>query len=87
MLKRQLIYLMIAAFFVPNAAGLGGERKGHVCFSLIDEDKDGKVTLQEFEKIFGTEQSKKFTEADLNQDGSLSHDEYHQSLGHGNRDS
>ena len=54
----------------------------HICFRAIDSNKDGSVTLQEFEKFFENGKEK-FNEADLDKDGKLSHDEYHSMLGHG----
>ena len=58
------------------------EEKRHICFKYVDTDKDEKVTYQEFKKIFGDDKTK-FKAIDLNDDGKLSHDEYHQFLGHG----
>ncbi len=40
------------------------------------------VTFQEYEKYFGNDKTK-FNEADLDKDGQLTHDEYHNLLGHG----
>jgi hypothetical protein len=40
------------------------------------------VTYQEFEKVFGNDKAK-FQAIDDNNDGILSHSEYHKSLGHG----
>ena len=44
--------------------------------------EDGKVTFKEYEKYFGNDKAK-FNEADLDKDGQLTHDEYHNLLGHG----
>lgn len=49
---------------------------------MIDQDNDGKVTFQEIEQFFDNAKER-FAAIDLNADGNLSHDEYHQSLGHG----
>ena len=49
---------------------------------IMDSDKDGHVTFQEFEKYFGIDHEK-FKEIDLNKDGKLSHNEYHKFVGHG----
>ena len=56
-------------------------KKDHVCFRVLDSNKDGLVTFQEFEKFYGSEEEK-FHEADKDEDGKLTH-EYHNILGHG----
>ena len=82
-MKKTLFFaIVVIIIFISNAFCLGNEKKDHVCFRIIDADKDGIVTLQEFTKIFGDDKSK-FDEVDLNNDEKLSHDEYHQALGHG----
>ena len=58
------------------------EKRDHVCFRVLDSNKDGVVTYQEFEKIYGDEKDK-YKAADLDNDGKLTHDEYHDMLGHG----
>ena len=77
-----LMYIVAITILISNAFCLGNEEKNHICFRSIDADKDGKVYYQEFEKFFSDDKAK-FEEIDLNDDGYLSHDEYHQSLGHG----
>jgi len=61
------------------------EEKGHICFMVVDENKDGEMTFQEFEKYFGNNKER-FSQIDLNKDGKLSHDEYHESLDRGTSD-
>jgi hypothetical protein len=73
--------ILIAVFFL-NPLTIANEEKGHICFRMIDSNKDNKVTFQEFKKYFGSDMEK-FKAIDLNKDGTLSHDEYHKSLGHG----
>ena len=80
--KFLLLYLVVMTIFISSAYCLAKEEKDHICFRVVDKDKDGKVTFQEFMKVFG-EDKKKFEAIDLNDDGNLTHDEYHQSLGHG----
>ena len=58
------------------------EEKDHVCFRVLDSNKDGLVTFQEFQKVYGNDE-KKFKEADVDKNGNLTHDEYHDILGHG----
>ena len=77
-----LICIVAVTILISNSFCLGDEEKNHICFKSIDADKDGKVYFQEFKKYFGDDEIK-FEEIDLNGDGYLSHDEYHQSLGHG----
>ena len=54
--------------------------EGHICFTVVDSDKDSKVTFQEYEKRFGSD-NKKFNEFDKDGNGVLNHDEYHVSIG------
>ena len=58
------------------------ETKDHVCFRILDNDKDGMVTFEEFEKHYADDEAR-FRAADADQDGQLTHDEYHDLLGHG----
>lgn len=81
---RRSIRAAAAALLLLLMASLGqaDEEKGHICFRVLDTDRDGVVTMQEFEKHYGKNEEK-FRNADANQDGKLTHDEYHISLGHG----
>ena len=74
--------VIILVVFLSNPLAMANEEKGHICFRIIDSNKDSKVTFQEFKKYFGNDMEK-FKAIDLNKDGTLSHDEYHKSLGHG----
>ena len=58
------------------------EEKDHICFRVIDADKNGAVTHEEFEKFYKN-QPETFKTCDVNKDNILSHDEYHDFLGHG----
>jgi len=81
---KKVIAMLLMNIFIISAAILceADEQKDHICFRAIDSNKDGSVTLQEFEKFFENGKEK-FNEADLDKDGKLSHDEYHSILGHG----
>ena len=82
---KSTLYLLaglLVAVVISWSLGMANEEKGHICFRVIDSDKNGKVTFQEFKKYFGDD-IKKFNAIDLDKDGTLSHDEYHKSLGHG----
>ena len=82
-MKKSVAVLLVGIFIISLAALCGAdEQKDHVCFRIIDSNKDGKVTIEEFEKFF-TDDDEKFNNADLNKNGTLSHDEYHTILGHG----
>jgi hypothetical protein len=80
--------ILIAALIVTIALatsvapGWASEKKDHVCFSVLDSNEDGVVTYPEFEKVYGDEKVK-YAAADLDNDGKLTHDEYHDLLGHG----
>ena len=80
--KLLLLCLVVGIISISNNFCFAEEKKDHICFRAVDKDKDGKVTFQEFIKIFG-ENKKRFETIDLNDDGNLTHDEYHQYLGHG----
>jgi Ca2+-binding EF-hand superfamily protein len=80
--KFSLLVLLFLAWATLVTPGLADEKKDHVCFRVLDIDKDGRVTFAEFEKVYG-EDKQKFTEADADSDGSLTHEEYHVLLGHG----
>lgn len=78
-----MIFIVTAScIFIANAFCYAGQEKDHVCFRVVDANEDGSVTFQEFKKIYGDEKAK-FEKVDLDQDGLLSHDEYHHFLGHG----
>lgn len=79
---RILMCLTVFAIFLSSGLCFGNENESHPCFKMIDKNKDGAVTFQEFKEVFGDDKVK-YNEIDLNKDGKLSHDEYHQSLGHG----
>jgi hypothetical protein len=59
----------------------------HVCFRVVDANHDGKVDFQEFKQVFSDAEKQDFDEIDSDRNASLSQDEYHHSLGHGNKSS
>ena len=82
-MKRTLIFsIFVIIIFISNAFCLSDEKKEHICFRSVDADQNGMLTFQEFVKMFGDDKVK-FDKVDLNDDGKLSHEEYHQALGHG----
>ena len=79
------LIVLILTIIIPIASVnfcLANEKKDHICFRIVDSNKDGEVTYQEFEKYFGKD-NERFEEADLDKNGKLSHDEYHELFGHG----
>jgi Ca2+-binding EF-hand superfamily protein len=82
-MMRILTVLLLAIFvlFIGSPV-LANENKDHVCFRALDANQDGQVTLQEFEAVY-KDAADRFTAADADKDGKLTHDEYHDSLGHG----
>ena len=82
-LKKTATELLIIIFLILSVAlCFANENKDHVCFRVLDSNKDGNVTFQEFEKYYGNDQEK-FNTADKDEDGKLTHDEYHHILGNG----
>ena len=82
MKKLTVFFLMIIISIISATFCLANDKKNHPCFRIVDSDKNGEVTFQEFEKFFGND-NEKFKEADLDKNGKLSHDEYHELFGHG----
>jgi len=82
MKKLTVIFLMISISIASAKFCLADEKKNHTCFRIVDTNKDGKVTFQEFEKFFGND-IERFKAADLDKNGKLTHDEYHKLFGHG----
>ncbi len=48
----------------------------------MDANGNGQITPQEFEMFYGKD-SDRFKKVDVNENGLLTHDEYHEALGHG----
>ena len=82
MKKFSLLMLLFLTCVFLVTPGLADEEKDHVCFRVLDTDKNGMVTFAEFEKVYGDDKQK-FNNADADNDGSLTHEEYHSLLGHG----
>jgi Ca2+-binding EF-hand superfamily protein len=82
-MKKSIAVALITVLFAVSAnLCWADEEKDHVCFRTLDANKDGTVTFQEFEKVYGNDEEK-FQKADTDKNGKLSHDEYHSILGHG----
>ena len=82
-MKKTSAILLITIFLTSSVAlCLANEKKDHVCFRVLDSNKDDMVTFPEFEKFYGNDKEK-FNDADMDEDGKLTHDEYHNILGHG----
>ena len=71
-----------AGLLIWAGAHIAAAETDHICFHRIDADRNGKVTFQEFADHYDKAE-KKFSSADKNGDGVLTHDEYHDFLGHG----
>jgi len=82
MKKITAFFLMIIISIISANFCLANEKKNHTCFRIVDSNKDSEVTFQEFEKFFGND-TERFKKADLDNNGKLSHDEYHELFGHG----
>ena len=75
--------LLTAIFLLSSAAFcMADEKKDHVCFRALDSNEDDVVTFEEFGKFYDNDQET-FLAADKDRNGHLTHDEYHDILGHG----
>ena len=82
-MKKSIVFILMIIVSITLANFCtADEKKNHICFRIVDTNKDGEVNFQEFEKYFGND-IERFNEADLDKNGKLSHDEYHEFLGHG----
>ena len=82
---RTSAMMLVCIFLIsPVTLCLADENKDHVCFRVLDSNKDGMVTLQEFGEFYD-DAEEKFSQADVDKDGELTHDEYHNILGHGSQ--
>jgi Ca2+-binding EF-hand superfamily protein len=82
-MQKTVTVLFITIFLTLSVAlCLADENKDHVCFRVLDSNKDGYVTFEEFDKHYGNDREK-FNKADTDEDGKLTHDEYHHILGQG----
>jgi hypothetical protein len=85
-MRNFLIYLCAVGFLLVWAGmPAAADDAGHICFRRIDADQDGKVTFEEFAAHYGKDEAT-FKAGDANGDGWLTHDEYHDFLGHGASD-
>jgi Ca2+-binding EF-hand superfamily protein len=60
-----------AAYNIPDAQSY------NVHFGDMDPNHDGKVSYQEFKAFFPKTDEKVFASIDLNKDGAIDHDEWH----------
>ena len=81
-MKIRILVLVAALLLMPITISIADENKDHVCFRALDSNKDGFVTFAEFERVYENDKEK-FNLADGDKDGKLTHDEYHDLLGHG----
>ena len=81
-MKISISVFVATLLFTPITISVADENKNHVCFRTLDSNKDGFVTFEEFEQVYENDKEK-FKMADGDKDGKLSHDEYHDLLGHG----
>jgi hypothetical protein len=75
----------VGLFLVWTGTCAATEGDGHICFRQVDVNQDDVVTFEEFAAHYGKDE-KKFKAGDTDGDGRLTHDEYHDFLGHGASD-
>ena len=81
-MKTRVLVFVSILLLTSISISIADENKNHVCFRVLDSNKDGFVTFEEFERTYENDKAK-FDLADGNKDGKLTHDEYHDLLGHG----
>lgn len=82
-MKRLATWLAVAVCLTAWPAVLPAQETPHLCFSAVDGDGDAQVTLAELQAAYPGLPPDVFVRLDVNRDGVLSHDEYHDALGHG----
>jgi len=60
-----------------EAYNIGNAESYNAHFGDMDNNRDGKVTWQEFKTYFPKVDEKEFSTIDLNKDGAVDHDEWH----------
>jgi EF hand len=81
-MKTITILTMAAMLLLGASFSIAGEEKSHICFHRVDTNGDGVITPQEFEAVYGQKPAL-FKTVDVDGDGRLIHDEYHDALGDG----
>jgi hypothetical protein len=82
-MRNSLIYsFTVCLLLVWTSMCAATDGPGHICFRRIDANKDSRVTFEEFAVHYGKDEAA-FKAGDANGDGWLTHDEYHDFLGHG----
>jgi Ca2+-binding EF-hand superfamily protein len=88
MMKRLVVYLLIVSL-MTTAFGCAKKNRHHdtdlpdpksfnAHFGDIDTDGDGNITLEEFKAYFDHADENVFKALDLNGNGTVDHDEWHQ---------
>ena len=72
----------VGLLLVWTGACAASDGAGHICFQKVDANQDGVATFEEFAVYYGKDE-KTFKACDTDGDGRLTHDEYHDFLGHG----
>lgn len=80
MLKVIPMLLLVLCLSAESAFADEEETEDHICFRTIDMNSDEIVTPGEFAAYYNIDL---FAAVDKDQDGLLTHDEYHVYLGHG----
>ena len=76
------IFTLISAMTLVggNVALAAHEEEGHICFFAIDTDKDGRMTIEEFQTAYPNASTESFERFDADSSGDVSHDEYEAGL-------
>jgi hypothetical protein len=77
-MKRMLVlFALLLSLLIFNAFAVAGQDySGH--FGDMDKNSDSHVTWDEFKAFFNHAEETKFQEADLDKNGKIDHDEWHQ---------
>lgn len=76
MLTTAALLLVLGVQDAPAMPGMGGGTGGGDRFAMMDADKDGRVSREEFKKVFPNMTDAAFKTIDANGDEGISHEEW-----------
>ena len=79
---RYMPILLIALCLVLAPLGFQAmaDEEDHICFSVVDADKDGEATMDEMKKAYPDMDQEKFGKMDSDGNGTVDHMEYEEAM-------